>query len=153
MWFDTELIDGVRLSAAPDQPKTVYGRAFFPLVDTCELAPGDRVELHIQAYPVDNDYVWRWDTTITGDGGEEKAAFKQTTIRSAPISLTDLRKRAVNHRTVLNEDGEIDREILRLMDGERTLREIAARLADAPRGLSADEALRRAAQLSERYGR
>lgn len=154
MWFDTELIDGVRLSAAPDKPKIVYGRGFFPLADSCELAPGDRVELRIEAHPVDDDYAWRWETTITAEDGAEKAAFKQATIGAAPISLEDLRKREAGHRTALNADGEIDRKVLRLMNGERTLAEIATQVAAEPSwGLSTDEALRRAAQISERYGR
>ena len=154
MWFDTELATGVRLSAAPTQPKTVYGRAFFPLEDTCEVVPGDRVELQVEAHKVDDNYAWRWETAVTSESGDRKASFKQTSIRSTPISLEDLRKREVNHRTALNVEGEIEREILRLMNGEHTLNEIAEQIAArAAWELDSDGALQRAAQLSERYGR
>lgn len=154
MWFDTELVDGVRLSAAPEEPETIYGQAWFPLPERTRVDPGDRIELRAGADPVDDEYVWRWETRITGPDGRPIAEFAQSTVRSMPITLAELRRRESDHRPALSEAGELDREILRLIDGERSLDEIAAEVAgESASGLSAAEALRRVARLSERYGR
>ena len=63
---------------------------------------------------VDDDYIWGWDTRVLdeGDPGRIKADFKQSTFFGVPLSPAQLRKRADGHVPVLDEDGQIDRQIL-----------------------------------------
>ena len=155
-WFDTDLIEGVSFSNAPAEPKTIYGQALFPLERPVVLAPGDQVTMAIEARLVDDEYVWRWSTRITADGdGETKAAFEQSTVKSNPVPLSRLRRREADHHATLGEDGDIDRLALSLMDGATPLSDIARRVADRfpERFATTDDALRRVAQLSEKYSR
>jgi type I protein arginine methyltransferase len=157
VWFDKELIEGVAFSNAPGEPETIYGQAFVPLQEPVPVAPGDAVAAEIEAVLVGDDYVWRWRTRITDRDGATKASFDQSTSRAVAISLERLRRREASHRPALAEEGEIDRFVLAQMDGEATLKEIAARLREQfpdhyAKSSSAD-AMHRVARLSERYAR
>jgi protein arginine N-methyltransferase 1 len=156
IWFDTELIDGVGFSNGPGAPSNIYGQVLFPLEEPVEVSTGDRVEVAIEARLVEGEYSWRWSTRIAAEGsGSIKAEFEQSMIHATPVSLSRLRRREAGHRAALREDGEIDRYALSLMDGATPLREIADRLAERfPEHLvNGNQALTRAAQLSEKYSR
>ena len=79
IWFDAEIGDGIGFSNAPDTDKiaSVYGRAFFPLLEPVAIAKGDTIRLTIKAELVDKEYVWRWQTHISGVDGVVKADFQQ----------------------------------------------------------------------------
>ena len=78
IWFDAEIGDGIGFSNAPDVEKiaSVYGRAFFPLLEPVPIAKGDTIRLTIEAELVEDEYVWRWQTHISGVDGV-KADFQQ----------------------------------------------------------------------------
>jgi protein arginine N-methyltransferase 1 len=157
LWFDTTLIDGIGFSNAPAAPELIYGSAFFPWVEPVFLAAGDFVSVDLRADLIDEGYVWRWDTRVVeqGDPGKTKANFKQSTFYGVPLSPAELRKQASTHVPVLGEDGQIDRQILSLMDGTITLEEIGRRVRElfpaCP--LSARDILTRVRQLSRKYSR
>ena len=157
VWFDKELTDDVRFSNAPGEPETIYGQAFFPLREPVAVTAGDSVTMGIEAVLADDDYAWRWRTSFTGADGTLKASHDQSTIQSLPIRLERLRRRDASYRPPLGTDGEIDRFVLTQMDGQTTLTEITERLLERFPGhygtADAKHALRRVAQLSERYGR
>ena len=157
VWFDAVLADDVAFSNAPEKNELVYGRAFFPWSHPIAFEPGDTVTATISADPVGDDYVWRWHTRVSG-GGEPKTtkvSFRQSTFYGALLSPTELRRQQSDHAPALTEDGEIDRFILSLMNGEHTLATIADRVAARfpNRFETAPEALSRAARLSVSYGR
>jgi protein arginine N-methyltransferase 1 len=157
VWFDAELAEGVGFSNAPGAPELIYGAAFFPWPAPVALGAGDTVSASLRADLVGKDYVWRWDSRVTGPGspGPVKADFKQSTFFGAPLSPATLRRRAAEYVPALDEDGQLDRLILTLMDGATPLGEIARRVADRfpdrfPRW---QDALTRAGDLAQRYGR
>jgi len=78
IWFDAEISDEISFSNAPDADKiaSVYGRAFFPLLQPVPIAKGDTIRLTIEAELVDDEYEWRWQTHISGADGV-KADFEQ----------------------------------------------------------------------------
>lgn len=45
LWWEAELVPGVTLSTAPDQPPTHWEQIYLPLLDSVTLQKGDRVEL------------------------------------------------------------------------------------------------------------
>jgi hypothetical protein len=88
-------------------------------------------------------------------GGEVKASFTQSTFFATPLSLEQLRKRASTHAPSLNEDGQIERFILSLMDGTTSLEEIARRVCDKfpARFTTWSDALTRVGELSLKFSR
>jgi protein arginine N-methyltransferase 1 len=158
IWFDSELFDDIRFSNSPfvEHPR-IYGSAFFPLEQPVALEAGDRVQVALRADLVGEDYVWSWNTTITGGGspGCVKARFAQSTFHGEFRSPDTLRRGAANFVPRLGEDGEIERFVLTRMDGQTSLEEISRALAEKYPGRfpSWQDALSRVAELSRRYSR
>ena len=153
LWFDAELADGIGFSNAPGGPELIYGQAFFPLAAPVAVAAGDRVSAELAANLVSDDYIWRWDTTVLGAGGQVKAGFRQSTFFGAPLSPAQLRKRGAGYVPSLNADGQIRQLVLDRMDGHTPLGEIARALAEQYPGRFASwqEALAMVADLSQKY--
>lgn len=93
VWFDSELIDDVGFSNHPAAPRMIYGQGFFPFSQPVDVAEGDRIELRLAAKFVQDDYVWRWDTSFTNQE-RTKASFKQSTFYGVPLSAAQLRTSA-----------------------------------------------------------
>jgi type I protein arginine methyltransferase len=157
LWFDTTLAEGIGFSNAPGAPKLLYGSAFFPWKEPVTLGIGDVVSVALHADLVAGDYVWRWNTRVLahGDPAWIKADFRQSSFFGVPLSPAQLRKQASSHIPVLGEEGQIDRQILTLMDGTMALEEIAQRICDCfpSRFSSSHEALTRVGELSQKYSR
>ncbi len=155
VWFDTELVEGVRLSNAPEQPPLIYGRAFFPLQSPVSVGPGDRVTVTLQANLMKNDYVWRWSTRVTDDAGLEKAAFSQSTFFGEPLDLEELRKGSDCHVPALNTDGEVDSLILTSMKRGLAVSAIARETSKTFPAVYPDwqDALARVSDLSRKYSK
>ena len=58
-----------------------------------------RVTVALHADLVRDDYIWRWNTRILGQGNAEqvKANFRQSTLAGTPLSPQQLRRRADSH--------------------------------------------------------
>lgn len=152
VWFDAELADGVGYTTGPHGPRTIYGTAFLPWLQPVALARGDRVSMMLQARAMGDDYVWVWNTTVQRqDGGTVR--FRQSTLQGGSFPAQQMRRRAHDFVPVLGERGQMDREILEMMDGRATLDEIAAELMRRFPGRFATwgAALSRAGQLSETF--
>jgi protein arginine N-methyltransferase 1 len=150
VWFDAELTPGTGFTNAPGAPDLVYGRSFFPLLEPVDVATGDVVEASFSASLVDGRYLFAWETAI-GSADVVRAHFKQSTLRSFPLSSRLLHASMESSTPTLTAEGGVARDVLRLMDGYRSLGEIADVLSlDAG---SRQEALRFAASLAHRYGR
>jgi hypothetical protein len=117
------------------------------------LAAGDRVAVRLCADFVGLDYVWRWETRVTGVEATPKASFRQSTWLATPLSPERLRRRADAFVPSLTDEARVDRRILELMDRAMSLRAIAEHIAAAfPSSVrNLDAALARVAALSDRY--
>jgi protein arginine N-methyltransferase 1 len=153
-WFDSVVGDGATFSNAPDQPEAIYDHAFIPWERPVDLHPGDTVTALLRADLVGDDYVWTWHTRVCDQRGEAKASFRQSTLAAMPLSLSRLRRRAAQHQPRPSEDARVAALALGLMDGQRSLAEIAEHVAERfPRRFATvTDALRQVADLSERYG-
>jgi protein arginine N-methyltransferase 1 len=154
VWFDAELAAGVSFSTSPVAPRTIYGQAFFPLDGPVRVEPGDSVAAQLDARLVGDDYVWSWATTVRS-AGCVKAAYRQSSFLSVPLSPAALRYRAADHVPTLDDEGRIDGLVLSLMDGRRSLEQIAHQVAQAfPQAFPTwQDALSRVGDLSQRYTR
>jgi len=133
VWFDSVLAEGVGFTNAPDQTElVVFGSVFFPLLEPVLLNKGDTVSLIMQANLVGDEYIWRWHTRIYAKDDPDKVVteYKQSSFDGIPLSLSQLRKRAGSYKPVLNEDGLLNIEIMKMMEQGLMLEDIAHRLTE-----------------------
>ena len=151
-WFDCELSDDIAFSSHPAQPPTIFGQLYLPWLEPVSLQPGDYVEVSVRADPGPEDYCFRWDTTVWDSKRTAKANFRQSNFLASTISPDELRKRASAYTPRLSPGGEVERFVLEMMDGRRSLADIAASLQQRHPGLftSRQEALDRVADISRR---
>jgi type I protein arginine methyltransferase len=145
VWFDSELIDGVSFSNAPEQPGAIHGQAFFPFAAPVALSDGAVISVRLQANLIGDDYIWRWTTL----------GRTQSTFYGVPLAAEQLSKRTADHVPVLGSDGEIDLFILARMQESMPLgdiaRELLARFPAAIRDWNA--ALGRTGEVSRKYSK
>jgi protein arginine N-methyltransferase 1 len=157
LWFDTELADGIGFSNGPQSKKvaTVYGRAFFPLLEPVSISKGDRISLSIHADFLDSEYVWRWQTNIcdADDPAIIKADFSQSTDFERKMIDEHVAEHFSNTRPTLGQEGEMALFGLRKMDGVATLEEIAMHVQEAfpARFLARQDAILYVYDLSQQY--
>lgn len=129
VWFDADLGNGIGYSNAPGNPTLVYGQAFFPLFFPVKVEEGDILNVDLRADLIEGDYVWSWQTKITGRGGLElKADYKQSSFFAQPIEQKKLRQREANYIPQPSSTLDLQRFCLSLVDGERSLESIAREL-------------------------
>lgn len=130
IWYDAKLMEGVSFHNKPGAKKhpKVYGSTFFPFLEPVKVCKGDDISTQIKATLLDDDYVWNWHTQITGEPGEEKAQFEQSTFYSQWSSLADLRKNDLGYVPAINLEGEIDKFIVSSMNGSATIEKIAKKI-------------------------
>jgi hypothetical protein len=104
---------------------------------------------------VGKDYLWRWETEISGADGGEKVHFRQSTFEGSLASSRTLRRHALGHVPVLTVEGEAERFLLGAMDGRAALEEIAKRAAERfPEVYSSHEdAFQRVTELARKFSR
>lgn len=92
VWFDAELFGDIGFSNAPGE-ELIYANAFFPFEHPLEVVAGDRIDVRFEARLMGDDYTWVWKTTLISNG-RVQSSFKQSTLFAAPLSISELRKRA-----------------------------------------------------------
>jgi protein arginine N-methyltransferase 1 len=94
VWFESELVDGVRLSNRPGDPPLLYGQSFLPWPAPVALEAGDAIDLELRAAPAGETSVLVWNTrAIHASSGREFARFAQSTFDGLPLSVSSLRAR------------------------------------------------------------
>lgn len=156
IWFDAELAPGIGFSNAPGEPVQNYGQTFFPLPKPIAVGSGDTMRVRIDAKLIGEAYVWRWSGTLQRAGSSNKpdARFSQTSFQSTILSSRALRSHANDFVPPAHRRHGIDRHCLDLIDGHRTLGEIAAQMYRdfADQFASEQEVLDYVVELTEHYG-
>ncbi len=153
LWFDATLSPGIEYSTSPEGPGLVYGSAFFPLHRPFDLAEGDRVRCSIRADLINRRYVWTWKTRIeSSEAGT--CENLQSTFFGTPLGRRDVAVQESGHAPRLDAEGRLLRSTLALMDGSRSIEEIAAEIERSfPSRFSEwDSAIAWVRQLSREYG-
>lgn len=154
LWFDAVLGDGVGFSNAPGEPKLIYGQSFFPFERPFDVGPGDRVSVRFRAKRVDGTYVWTWNSSHYRNGrNSAETQYSQSSFLAKVMSARSLRARASDHVPQPQTSQEVDLHCLSLIDGRRTLEQIASELHSKfpERFRDLSKALDHATKLASRY--
>jgi protein arginine N-methyltransferase 1 len=119
-WFVAELDEGVFLSNSPDIMTVSWKNAFFPLDRPVTLAQGDALTLKIETC---NGATWRWQVAVNGRTLAERASF-----RGFPLSKEAFHKLSPAYAPMLTPEGDAERFVLGLFNGERTVGEMEGKL-------------------------
>ena len=126
VWFDAELAPGIGFSNAPGEPEQVYGQTFFPFERPITLATGDRIAIKLRANLVGDNYVWSWiSNVLRGDAGRPELTYRQSTFGSRVLPPAKLARAAPTFVPQPTSDQAVDRLCLSLVDGQRSLGDIA----------------------------
>jgi len=155
LWFETKLFEEIGYSSGPGAAATIYGQLFLPWLEPVPVEKGQKIQVGLHADLVGQDYIWRWETTISVAANSAQLHFEQSTFQGANFSPDSLRRQAVDHAPRLSEAGQVDLWMLERMDGSASLQIIAQSAAERfPRLFSSwREAFRRAAHLSREFSR
>jgi len=155
LWFEAQLLEGITYSSGPASSKTIYGQVFLPCLEAVPVQHGQRICVNLQANLVGEEYVWRWETKVLGNGSAADRCFSQSTFQGANFTPQALRRRAADYVPSLSEEGQADRWLLQAMDGKTSLQQMAQAAAERfpaifPRW---EDALHRAAELARQFSR
>ena len=154
IWFDSELAPGIGFSNAPELPPQIYGRVFFPVEQALHVGPGDRLAVELTARLIDGKYIWAWNSSLWRAGATHpEASFRQSTFLGKVLSPESLRVRSSDFAPSPCELHEVDSYCLSLVDGRRTLGELAEllRARFANRFPAIEDALNHVTRLTARY--
>lgn len=121
LWFELHLA-GRWLGTGPLDPPIAWQHTLFPFAEPLRLEEGARLRLSLESGSFGQDLVWRW----RAEAGRRKAEG-DSLARLAPGS-EDLVRWQPGHVPPVHPDLDVDRYVLGLVDGRRSLGGIAARL-------------------------
>jgi len=150
LWFTARLTPDIVFDTSPHSPSTVYAQGFLPLSHLRPVAAGETLDVTVAVHRTLPESIWSWTVASrTGAWTETHSTFKGALLG---LGGTDLLGDA--RRPSLSDEGQMAREVLDAMDGNKNARELAAGLMTAFPGrfASLDEALPAVAKVLGRYG-
>ncbi len=136
-WFELEVGDGVWLTNAPGGDPGSWGHLYLPLDEPWTVAGGSPLTAGV-APEVRSDGRPGWLTwsARTGDRTWQAHEFK-----SFPASLGDLVPATPTWTPQLTDDARAERRVLALVDGSRTVEQIAGQMVGTMHALSMADAV------------
>jgi protein arginine N-methyltransferase 1 len=123
VWFSATILGELGFSTEPGSV-VVYQRLVLPLLEPVELEPTDRVRVVLRAD--ESGARWAWETEVTtGKDGAPKARQRQASFFGMPTSPSALVRSSSSFTPAVSARGERVKLALALMDGKRSIREIA----------------------------
>ncbi len=120
-WFDTELLPGIGYSNAPQTGRELYGTMYFPFDEVINAQKGQRIQVSIQAKPVNHDYVWIWEAAVFSEDGTRIQRVKQSSLFSSSIHAQRIQKVQDQQVTALSPEGLLALDILEQMRSGLTI--------------------------------
>jgi protein arginine N-methyltransferase 1 len=126
-FFSAELAPGVAISNSPLGPSTIKRRAWFmPIERAVTLETGDTADVIVHMMPVEEMVTWKIE--VMGRDGAAKEKSTHSTFKGTLIAKEELRKMRPDYVPRLSAPGEIERAVLELCDGARSVGEISREL-------------------------
>jgi protein arginine N-methyltransferase 1 len=126
LWMDLELADGVLYSNAPSGRSGGWSQQLLPFVEPLDIQAGEEVVARVMTLgPSPRTPAW-WSWRVTAASGKREG----NTFRGTPLSSSRLRQAFLERRPKLTARGRHCRDALELMDGSRTIAEVARELLD-----------------------
>jgi len=124
LWHDLSLLGDEIYSNAPDGTAT-WGQHLFPVSEPWPVEPGDRLGYDLAFDGVFDEGVWKWSFELLDAPTPDRRCAGNT---FAGLPVTGARLERFDHDSVVRRTPrtEIEAFILSLVDGKRTLGEIAA---------------------------
>jgi protein arginine N-methyltransferase 1 len=124
LWMDLDLADGVLYSNAPSGRSSGWDQQLLPLVDPLKVEAGEEVVARVMTLgPSPRKPEW-WSWRVIARNGRREG----NTFRGTPLSSSRLRDARLDRRPRLTARGRYCRDALELMDGSRTIADIAREL-------------------------
>ncbi len=139
VWFDSDLGDEMVLTNAPGAPESIYGQAFFPLEEPWLVEPGDRLHVRFRAKRSEEDYVWAWDSDCERPS-RDHLTLRQSSLGGQLLDPARLRARSPLAQPAPTPRTQLYVDLLALVDGRRTLTDIARELHTVHSSLLRNEA-------------
>ncbi|HVH44482.1 MAG TPA: 50S ribosomal protein L11 methyltransferase [Labilithrix sp.] len=151
VWFAATIYDDLGFATEPGTTM-VYSRFVLPLLEPIAIDHDDRISVVLRVD--EHGQRWAWDTKVTTNG-QPKARFRQSSFFGAPTSPEALLRGSSSFKPHRSKRGDRVKDALALMDGSRTVAEIAKEL---PASLSSSHSpesatLEEVRDLVARYGR
>ena len=128
-WVHVTMTDNVFCSNSPFDPKAMpWDQMVLPIESPIQLQPGDTITATIRADAVNNESILTWNIQVYGTFGQIKAKFQNSTFNGLLLTREDLGKHSLDAIPILSESATVERVVLNLCDGKRTVKEIAAEL-------------------------
>ncbi len=144
LWFELDL-EGTWLGNAPGA-QSWGAPAFFPLASPLSVSEGGELELRLRGSAVGEVMVWRWSVAAASGRCEHSS------LDGSLLPWQELQRRREDHVPALAPALTEARAILALVDGKRTLVEIARALGEQFPDLPETVARRRVADLLASLG-
>ena len=149
--FVAQLCPGVELANSPQHHERFdRWQNFYPLREPVDVGEGDRVEVTLDVRP--KSYLATWHAVVTTSAGSPSGT-RSSTVLGQFLSPTDAARAAGQVAPPVSELLAADRYALELVDGHRTIADIAAMVFERHPGAlrSVDDARRRVDHLLRRH--
>lgn len=152
VWFSATILDDIGFTTEPGT-SMVYSRFVLPLLEPVELEHGDRVHLVVRVD--EQGQRWAWETTVRTREDRPKTRARQSSFFGMPTSPEALLRGSTTFAPVPSALGERAKQVLTMMNGERTVTDLANELGALPSApaLPAHALLEEVRDLVARYGR
>lgn len=128
LWFDSILLDDIRLSNHPGSTPLVYGHVYLPLMESVNLTKGQELGLELRNTGVNQNIEWHWNTIIGATENQPERKLRQSTLYSKPITLQSLKRSRPDQAFKLSDTGRLTMDVLGKLDLGWPLGKVAAYL-------------------------
>lgn len=145
IWLEANVFEDIVYDNAPGQ-RVVYSRLVLPLLEPVRVAAGDAARVTIRT-DVGGDQ-WAWETEIAG-----QPRVRQATFLGLPASPQSLLRDSLEATPSRSPSGDRAVQVLEMLDGERSVRELVDTLAASAPSVRRDSLTDEVKLCVRRYGR
>ncbi len=148
--FRADMAPGITLSNIPGAADRMSERwqTFFPLAESVDVEPGDRVRVKLRFSPT--EYTAHWQARVTDAAGRDRLVCRQSTLRGKFLASETLQQQIADETTPSGSLVPLVRELLDVLERSEhgTVGQVAEQMAER-RGGTGDQAAQLTQLLSQ----